>query len=164
METETLDAFLEKIQALKEKAGADLTSAEDLSMAVMNLISLEEHFFFTGAKTKDSGYYDTAAEIREMRKELLAKLMPENEGETWCISKHLLSTTMRLVEVGNKLQTDGKKEEAKAMFEKAYKTYSIFWGLKLKLVVGGKRAPDKTEDGKWQLEDIVNKLADCCKE
>lgn len=165
MKTETLDQFLEKVQSLKEKAGADLTSAEDLSLAVMNLISLEEHFFFTGVKTKNDGYFDTAAEVREMRKELLAKLMPENEGETWCISKHLLSTTMRLVEVGNKLQTDGKKEEAKAMFEKAYKAYSIFWGLKLKLVVGHRKDEhQKQDDGKWQLEDIVTKLADCCKE
>src|SRR3989338_7603053 len=128
-----MDGFFSKIESLKEKAGADLGTAEDLSLAVMNLISLEEHFFFTGMKTKKDEYFDTSLEIREMRKGLLAELMPKNEGETWCISKHLLATTMRLIEVGNKLRSEGRKEKAKEMFEKSYKIYSIFWALKLNL-------------------------------
>src|SRR3989344_5911844 len=132
----TIDKFLAKIDALKEKAGVDLSTAEDLSMAVMNLISLEEHFFFTGVKTKKDEYFDTSLEIREMRKKLLEQLMPNHEGETWCISKHLLATTMRLIEVGNKLHSEGKKEKAKQTFENAYKIYSIFWALKLKLIKG----------------------------
>jgi len=150
--TVPMDTFLQKINALKEKAGVDLSTAEDLSLAVMNLISLEEHFFFTGVKTGDRSYFDTSLEIRNMRKDLLAQLMPAHEGETWCISKHLLSATMRLTEVGNKLQSEGKKDEAKKMFEKAYKIYSIFWALKLKLIDGHK---SKT---------ATNQLADCCDE
>ena len=98
-----MNMLLTKIETLKEKAGADLSTAEDLSIAVMNLISLEEHFFFTGVKTEKDEYFDTAQEIREVRKALLTKLMPNHEGETWCISKHLLAATMRLMEVGNKL-------------------------------------------------------------
>ena len=157
-----MDEFLAKIDSLKEKAGVDLSTTEDLSMAVMNLISLEEHFFFTGVKTKKEEYFDTSNEIRSIRKELLAKLMPNNEGETWCISKHLLATTMRLVEVGTKLQSENKKDEAKSMFEKAYKVYSIFWALKLKLISGQKIK--ETAQGSSQLEDLVSKLADCCDE
>jgi len=34
----------------------DLSSDEDLSIAVMNLISIEEHFFFTYGKTQDPKY------------------------------------------------------------------------------------------------------------
>src|SRR3972149_1889229 len=117
------DQFLAKIAELKEKSGVDLSTGEDLSLAVMNLISLEEHFFFTGVKTHKDEYFDTVVEIREMRKSLLAELMPHHEGETWCISKHLLSTTMRLVEVGNKLQSEGQKDKAKSMFESSYKIY-----------------------------------------
>lgn len=162
----TLDEFLAKIESLKEKAGADLSTAEDLSMAVMNLVSLEEHFFFTGVKTKKDEYFDTSQEIREVRKVLLAKLMPNNEGETWCISKHLLATTMRLIEVGTKLQSENKKDEAKNMFEKAYKIYSIFWALKLKLISGSKiksgSTPPTTSSSR--LEDLISQLADCCDE
>jgi len=158
----TIDEFLTKIESLKEKAGADLSTAEDLSLAVMNLISLEEHLFFTGIKTKQDKYFDTSQEIRSIRKELLTELMPNHEGETWCISKHLLSTTMRLIEVGNKLQSENKKDDAKKMFERAYKIYSIFWALKLKLIDG--QLIKNTAKKSLQLEDLITKLADCCNE
>src|SRR3990167_2617878 len=151
------DQFLAKISALKEKSGVDLSTGEDLSLAVMNLISLEEHFFFTGVKTHKDEYFDTVVEIREIRKSLLAELMPHHEGETWCISKHLLATVMRLIEVGNKLHSSGEKEKAKSMFEKAYKIYSIFWALKLKLITGEKI--QETAKSSPQIEDLVSKLA-----
>ena len=164
MNTETLkmDEFMAKIESLKEKAGVDLSTAEDLSLAVMNLISLEEHFFFTGVKIKKDEYFDTSLEIREIRKSLLAELMPHNEGETWCISKHLLAATMRLIEVGNKLHSEDHKNKEKGMFEKAYKLYSIFLALKLKLISGEKI--QKTAKDSSRLEDLLTKLADCCDE
>ncbi|MBI5401242.1 hypothetical protein HZB05_00200 [Candidatus Wolfebacteria bacterium] len=158
----TIDEFLAKIESLKEKTGVDLSTSEDLSLAVMNLISLEEHFFFTGVKTKKNEYFDASQEIRNLRKGLLAELIPNHEGETWCISKHLLSATMRLIEVGNKLQSENKKDEAKIKFEQAYKVYSIFWALKLKLING--RLIKNTAKNSSQLEDLVSKLADCCDE
>src|SRR3989338_1050198 len=158
----TMEKFLATVESFKEKAGVDLSTAEDLSLAVMNLISLEEHFFFTGVKTKKDEYFETSNEIRAVRKELLEKLMPHHEGETWCISKHLLAATMRLIEVGTKLQSENKKDEAKKMFERAYKIYSIFWALKLKLI-NGKKIKDTALAG-VSLEDLVNKLADCCDE
>jgi len=157
-----MNALLAKIDSLKARAGADLSTAEDLSVAVMNLISLEEHFFFTGVKTTKDEYFDTAQEVREVRKELLARLMPNHEGETWCISKHLLAATMRLMEVGNKLQSEGQKDKAKSMFENAHKIYSIFWALKLKLI-SGEKIKD-TARSSARLEDLLSQLANCCDE
>jgi hypothetical protein len=157
-----MNALLARIETLKEKSGADLSTAEDLSIAVMNLISLEEHFVFTGLKTKNDEYFDTAQEIREVRKQMLAQLMPHHEGETWCISKHLLATTMRLIEVGNKLQSEGQKDKAKSTFDSAYKIYSIFWALKLKLISGEKLKD--TARSSTRLEDLVSQLANCCDE
>lgn len=165
-----LDNFLDRVETLKKKSGVDLSTAEDLSIALMNLVSLEEHFFFTGAKTKDEHYFDTSLEIREMRKKLLRELMPDHEGETWCISKHLLSVTMRLIEVGNKLQQENYKERAKEKFSQAYKVYSIFWALKLKLINGAKiketakSSLDLSTTANTRFEDLVTKLADCCNE
>ena len=146
----------------KKSAGADLSTAEDLSIAVMNLISLEEHFFFTGVKTEKNEYFDTALEVREVRKALLTKLMPNHEGETWCISKHLLAATMRLMEVGNKLQSEGQKDKAKSMFDNAYRIYSIFWALKLRLISGGKIKEAARSSSR--IEDLVSQLANCCDE
>ena len=157
-----MNMLLTKIETLKEKAGADLSTAEDLSIAVMNLISLEEHFFFTAVKTAKDEYFDTAQEIREVRKALLIKLMPNHEGETWCISKHLLAATMRLMEVGNKLQSEGQKDNAKSMFDHAYRIYSIFWALKLRLISGGKIKEASRSSSR--IEDLVSQLANCCDE
>jgi len=146
--------FLKKIGDLKNKKAADLSTDEDLSLAVMNLISLEEHFFFTGSKTQKNEYFVFLQQVRELRKELLAKLMPENEGETWCISKHLLAATMRLLEVGTK--TKDKK-----YFKMAYQVYSMFWGIKLGLI-DAKNV--KKIDKPWTMEDLVSKMVDCCRE
>jgi len=167
--------LFEKIDKLKKSGSFDLSTEEDLAIAIMNLISLEEHFFFTNARTNKPEYLDLLNETREMRKELLAKLIDKHEGETWCISKHLLATSMRLIEVGTKLYSDNKKEEAQKFFNYSYKLFSLFWGLRLKLInvpdisaEGGSASGGKemaaAEEKPWTLQDIVSKLVDCCDE
>jgi hypothetical protein len=178
LDTYNKEDFDKLVEGFKNQKGADLSLAEDLSLAVMNLISLEEHFFFTAVKTGKDSYFDTSSEIRNLRKEAMESLVPKHEGETWCATKHLLSSTMRLIEVANRLQADGKKEEAKKMFYRAYKTYSIFWALRLKLISAQNGAEilsnskeekktgnnDSGDSKQWTVEDITTKLADCCKE
>jgi len=158
------ETLLLKVEKIKQSGSVDLSTEEDLSLAIMNLVSLEEHFFFTGVKTKKSEYFDLLGEIRNTRKELLAKMMDKNEGETWCISKHLLATTMRLMEVGTKLHSDGKQTEAREMFDKAYKMYSVFWALRLKLIDASGFKKIAASEKPWSFEDIVDKLVDCCDE
>jgi len=156
--------LLAKIEEMKKKGEVDLSLEEDLSLAIMNLISLEEHFYFSGAKTGKSDYFDLLNEVREMRKNLLKKLIDKHEGETWCISKHLLGTTMRLIEVGTKLYSENKKDEAKEFFDYAYKIYSLFWGLRLKLINISDLKEMAAGEKPWTLQDIINKLVDCCDE
>lgn len=181
----TMEELIEKVHALKATGGLDLSMEEDLSIAIMNLISLEEHFYFTAEKTENNGYFDLLNQTREIRKQLMAKMIDRHEGETWCIAKHLLAATMRMIEVGTKLQSSaavetatgasaGKKDEARDMFKKAHEVYSLFWALRLKLIT----APDVKKAGDDQLnvhdasgsdrpmtkEDIIGKLIDCCKE
>jgi hypothetical protein len=163
-----------KIEILKKGKDFDLSLEEDLSLAVMNLISLEEHFFMTSQKTGQDSYLDLLQQTREIRKQLLGRMIDKHEGETWCISKHLLAATMRVMEVATKLQTDGKKKEAKEMFSTAYKVYSLFWAIRLKLIStsGVKSVPENqlNSDSQthlkqpWSYQDIVTKLVDCCKE
>jgi len=161
---EKFESLVKKVEELKKSGKIDLSREEDLSIAVMNLVSLEEHMFFTGEKTKKTEYFDLLDEVRSMRKELLQKLIDKHEGETWCISKHLLATTMRLIEVGTKLYSEKKTDEAKEIFDRAHKAYSLFWALRLKLIdVSGFKEIAAAEKP-WTLEDIVNKLVDCCDE
>jgi hypothetical protein len=162
---DSFQKILAKVESLKNDNSFDLSLEEDLSLAVMNLISLEEHFFFTSQKTGKDSYLDLLNQTREIRKELLGRMIDQHEGETWCISKHLLGTTMRIMEVATKLQTLKKDKEAKKMFAAAYKIYTLFWGVRLKLIdlkdVHKKPSSSNTE---WTYEDIVSKLVDCCKE
>jgi len=160
----SLDALIERVEALKTSGSVDLSTEEDLSIAIMNLISLEEHFFFTGAKTGKPEYFDLLQEVRSIRKELLARMVDRHEGETWCITKHLLATTMRLIEVGTKLHSDGKKDDAKEILDRAYKTYSLFWALRLKLIDASGFKQLAADEKPWTLQDIVNRLVNCCNE
>lgn len=133
----SIQEFVEKVDSMKKKEKMDLSSDQDLSIAIMNLISIEEHFYFTGAKTGKTEYYDLLKEARDIRTSLLKKIIKDYEGEVWCISKHLLAASMRLMEVGTKQLAMNNKKEAQEFFEKAFELYSLFWGLNLK-VIGGK--------------------------
>ena len=138
--------FVERIDATKKVNPKDLSSDQDLSIAIMNLISIEEHLVFSGAKTGKTSYYDLIKDIRETRKNLLQKIIPSYEGEVWCMSKHLLATSMRLMEVGTKQQSLGKDEEAYKMFNAAYDMYCLFWGLNMGMM--------ETKDLKWIEPDV----------
>jgi glutaredoxin len=118
-----------KAQGAAKSLGLDITSDEDLGVGIMNLISLEEHLFFTANKTGKDDYYDLLLEIREIRKELLKKIVVSFEGEVWCISKHLLATSMRLMEVGTKELKINGAQEAKPYFEKSYRLFRMFWEI-----------------------------------
>jgi len=163
-EDKKFQELIKKIERMKKSGEIDLSTEEDLSIAVMNLISLEEHFFFTSAKTGKEGYLDLLSQAREIRKSLLKKLINKHEGETWCISKHLLGTTMRLIEVGTKLYSDGKRDEAKEIFGKAHEIYSLFWALRLKLIDTAGLKTMAAKEQPWTMKDILDKLVDCCDE
>ncbi len=163
-EDKKFQELIKKIERMKKSGEIDLSTEEDLSIAVMNLISLEEHFFFTSAKTGKEVYLDLLSQVREIRKSLLKKLINKHEGETWCISKHLLGTTMRLIEVGTKLYSDGKKDEAKEIYSKAHEIYSLFWALRLKLIDTAGLKTMAAKEQPWTMKDILDKLVDCCDE
>lgn len=172
MKIQNYKNLLEKVEEITKQKELDLSSGEDLSIGIMNLISIEEHLFFTSQKTKDKKYLDILDEVRLMRTNLLKEIIKDYEGEVWCISKHLLSASMRLMEVGTKELKKHDKEKAWNMFEKSYKLYSLFWGLNLG-IVGGKdtnlKMPVEKLDIKKasvfdKLGSLVQKAIDCCKE
>jgi hypothetical protein len=133
----SMEEMIEQLDAAKKSNPLDLSSDQDLSIALMNLISLEEHFFFSGAKTGKVGFYDLINVVRGMRSELMSRIVEKNtveDGEVWCISKHLLAASMRLKEVGDKANMAGKKKDAQEMYSKAYELYSLFWGINMDLI------------------------------
>lgn len=168
-----------KIEAVTKQKGIDLSADEDLSIAVMNLISIEEHLFFTSQKTEKPKYLEILNEIRSIRTGLMKQLIKDYEGEVWCISKHLLSASMRVMEVGTKELKKGKKKEAWALFKKSFDLYSLFWAINLKVVeiddvhsrnkninfVDEKEIKIKSSVSPFEkLTKIFKKAIDCCRE
>ena len=71
---ESVKEFVERVDALKKKNPKDLSSDQDLTIAIMNLISIEEHLVFSGAKTGKTSFYDMVQDIRELRKKKKKKV------------------------------------------------------------------------------------------
>mgnify|MGYP007095248438 CR=1 FL=1 len=176
----TIEELINKAKAVEKGEKLDLSSDEDLSIGIMNLISIEEHLFFTAQKTQKTQYYDLLNEVRDMRKQLLKQIIKDYEGEVWCISKHLLAGCVRFMEVGTKMLTKGDNTLAHNMFSKAYKLYSMFWALNLKLIspedvkredspnINIQKDEETPKSAKVSMMDkigeVVKKLVDCCKE
>ena len=64
---ENVKEFVERIDSSKKVNPKDLSSDQDLTIAIMNLISIEEHLVFSGAKTGKNSFYDLIEEVREKR-------------------------------------------------------------------------------------------------
>lgn len=162
--------FIDNAKKVEKGHSLDLSLGEDLSVAIMNLIGIEEHMFFTSQKLGDTKYLEVLNSAREMRKELMKKIVKEGQGEVWCTSKHLLSASMRLMEVGTKCITKGDTKEANDYFKKSFDLYNLFWGLNLGMVESDpkkakfeeKPIPEKNLMG--TISQTIGKILDCCRE
>lgn len=168
---------MSKIKAAEAGHEMDLASGEDLSMAVMNLIAIEEHMYFNANKTGKVKYFELLNETREIRKVLMKMLIPKYEGEVWCTSKHLLAASMRVMEVGTKYQTKGDTKTAYDLFKKSYDLYNLFWAINLNMTDAKtissdslpkeKNEPEvnlKKSDFLGNISGAIGKILDCCRE
>ena len=153
---ENVKEFVEKLDQAKKLNPKDLSSDQDLTIGIMNLISIEEHLMFSGAKTGKNSFYDLINDIRDLRKNLMQKIIPSYEGEVWCISKHLLSSSMRFMEVGTKQLSLGNKKDAYELFNQSYSLYCIFWGLNMNML--NVDEVKWIEDSKEDIEKIRDRV------
>lgn len=152
--------FIKKIEEIKEKDNLDIGAWEDLSIALMNLVSLEEHSYFSYIKTKDERFLKTLEIVRNLRKKLLAFIVKkDDESEKWCMSKHLLASSMRLYEIGNRLLGENEKK-AKEMYNDAAELYGLFWTLNSDSKIKIKTNPEEEKN----IFSSIKKLLECCKE
>lgn len=120
----------------------DISKKEDLSIAVIHLINAEDHLAFTAMKTGKEEYMKILDSVRDLRKKLFKKLLKNTEGEVWCVSKHLLAATMRLLEVGERC-IGNDDAEANGLFKDAFDVFSLFWFIQK---MGGKSDAKKSEE------------------
>ena len=150
MMEEEMQKLLIKVEKLTKDNKLDLSSDEDLSIGIMNLISIEEHLFFTAQKTGKDSYYALLNEVRKMRTELM--------------------------EVGTKQLGQGNSEDAAALFTKSYHLYSLFWALRWNMTTpeslqnGIEVSVEQVSSGKKhknmfsKFGELVKKAVNCCKE
>ncbi len=129
-----VNKLFDEVEKVTRRKEMDLSADADLSVAIMNLINLEEHLFFTAVETGKDDYYGLMQEVRGMRIALLKEIVKDYEGEVWCISKHLLAASMRIMETGTKQLEEGNKERAKALFEKSYRLYLLLWEINSRII------------------------------
>ena len=155
--------FIKKVDEIKNKESIDISVWEDLSIALMNLVGLEEHCFFSYVKTQDEKFLKILETVRELRKKLLALIVKkDDDSEKWCMSKHFLASSMRLYEVANRLLHEGKEKEAKEMYKDAAELYGLFWTLNIdtKNKINLKEVSKESKG----IFASVKKLLECCME
>ena len=154
--------FVKTISEMKERNELDLSAGEDLSIALMNIVSLEEHSFFSYVKTKEEKFLEILETCRELRKKLLAKIVKKDDSEKWCMSKHLLASSMRLYEVGNRLLHEKKIKEAEEMYNDSAEMYALFWKLNVDNLKEVSISYENKE--KKSIFSGIKKILECCKE
>jgi len=180
---EEVEQWMKKLEEMK-KGSMDLSRDEDLSIGLMNLISLEEHLYFTAMKTNEKKYLHMLNSVRSTRTSLMKNIVEDPKGEEWCISKHLLAASMRFMEVGTKELGQGKQESANAFFNKAFDLYSLFFAINLKMLDnvdfetlslspikggaplrGGASSLDNSQNPLMgKISSVIKDIVNCCKE
>lgn len=168
LSNEDMKKWMNKIEKVKGGT-ADLSRDEDLAIALMNLISLEEHFYFTAMKTGNKKYFAMLKSVSEIRKRSMEKIVTNPEGEEWCISKHLLAASMRLMEAGNKELRKEREKEAGSFFASSFDLFSLFFAINLGLAENMESKQENcekavNEGNLGKFSSLVKKLVDCCKE
>lgn len=113
-------SLVEKADDKKKVNPLDLSSDQDLTVALMNLIALQD---------KTSGeLHDFVSRLSE---DLLERVVKNND--VLDVSRKLLGQSVRSVDMGN--QELGKNsEKAYDFYNHAYELYSLFWGVNMGLI------------------------------
>ena len=131
MKKTSMKQMVERADMAKKVNPLDLSSDQDLTIALMNLIVLED---------LSVNYPELYSMVHDMRVELMSRVVHGADDVRYA-SKYLLGDAMRLIDGGNK---SGNYD----YYDRAYELYSLFWGLNMGLIdMRGvkKAAPDIVE-------------------
>lgn len=115
--------------AAKKVNPLDLSSDQDLSIALMNMIAIEE--------ICPSAPPQLVQMVSDMRRELMGRIIDRpapKDAIFWETATWLLSQSMRMMIDGWVCQGDGDNAGAYTAFDGAYEMYSMFWGLNMGLI------------------------------
>ena len=93
--------------------------------------------------------------------------MKDDDSEKWCMSKHLLASSMRLFEIGNRYLHEQEIEEAKQSYNDSAELYALFWKLNLRDKFEMPISNNSINYGTQEKKSIfsgIKRLLECCKE
>ena len=111
-----------KLDAIKKVNPRDLSSDQDLTIALMNMIAVEE-------LCPDTNIGNMVADLR-------AKMMHHvvRTNRFMLISHELLAKSMQLMTDGINALKNGNTKQAYELFDKSYEFYILFWGVNMELI------------------------------
>lgn len=129
MRQSTLRKHIEMADMAKKSNRLDLSSDQDLTVGLMNLLSIEEYIKLH--TTNDyAGLLDMVVGIRMRLMERIVNSSDKNKDTM----ERLLTESMSCIDDGVHLLSSGDNDTAYALFDDAYAKYSLFWGLNMGLI------------------------------
>ena len=118
---ESVQEFVEKLDAVKKVNPKDLSSDQDLTIALMNMIAVEKY----------SGYPKLVQMVRDIRMDLMRPMLEsvQYDGDIWPMSEKLLGILAAQMDYGNHALESEKTQEAYSAYDSAYQAWVIFMGI-----------------------------------
>lgn len=136
MKSAAVKEFVQNADNAKKANPLDLSSDQDLTIALMNLIRVEE---------LSDGFSELGAMVSDIRNRLMAQIV-ERGDLRWGLSLELLGESARLMAQGMRALSDGKRKLAYEKFDACYGVYSVFWGINMGIIDSSDVEIRKTEN------------------
>lgn len=121
-EKKLLHDTVAQLDANKKVNLHDLSSDQDLTIALMNLIAIEKMCPDT----------DIGNMVADIRMNLMQRVVTKEKYLKQ--SYELLGQSMRLFDDGIKAMKDGASKQAYDLFDRSYESYVVFWGINMGLI------------------------------
>jgi hypothetical protein len=122
-----LKHMVECADSAKKVNVLDLSSDQDLTIGMMNLLFIKDYL------NNDS---DLSKIVHNIQSKLMDKIVKKSDKNR-LLSEQLLLESMRLMVDGDKQLASGNKDDAYKLYDSAYEKYSLFWGINMELIDAG---------------------------
>lgn len=114
---------VEQVDMSKKVNALDLSSDQDLTIALMNLLAIED-------MTSNGQMFEM---VRQIRKKLMQPIVDKAvvTGDVWQVLEKMLTGVAAQIKIGDNAQKNGDNASAYLAYDRAYEQYALFWGLVL---------------------------------
>lgn len=117
---------VERADVAKKVNPLDLSSDQDLTIGLMNLLAIED--LAPGSQI--------AQMVRDIRVDLMRPIVDKAavDGDVWQVLEQMLASVMSWIKTGDAAQQKGDSRAAYDAYDRAYEGYALFWGTVMGMV------------------------------